>query len=233
MEPGCMNHHYRLQVREDGVKKMSKQAPTKEEILHLIKKHKRLSVTDFEAHLGITGMAIRRHLNKLEADGLIETETIRKNMGRPVQLYGLSKQGEEWFPKNYSNMTVEFLQDIEEMNGPEMVESLFEKREIRLEQKYKERIEDKNLAERVAELAKIQNENGYMVEWEDKGNGEYELIEYNCPIFEVAHRYTKACTCEQSLFKKVLQTDQIEQACCMAKGGKHCKYIISDQAAAQ
>ncbi|MCI1590078.1 helix-turn-helix transcriptional regulator [Heyndrickxia oleronia] len=205
---------------------MKKTASTKDEILHLLKRYKKMSVVDLETHLEITGMAVRRHLNNLENERMIQSETIRKNMGRPVQLYSLTKIGEGHFPKSYSNMTVEFLEDIEAINGPEMIDVLFQNRETRMEAKYKARIEQNDLKDRVAELAKIQNENGYMVDWEEKEEGVFELIEYNCPIFEVARKYPKACSCEQSLFQKVLQTDEIEQVCCMSKGGDHCKYLI-------
>jgi predicted ArsR family transcriptional regulator len=208
------------------VGKLNKLSSTKDEILHLLKKYKKLAVTELESFLGITGMAVRRHLNQLETESLIQTETIRKNMGRPVQLYSLTNVGEEWFPKNYSAMTVDFLKDIEELSGREMVDALFKKREARLEEKYKARTESKSLKERIAELADIQNENGYMVEWNENSEGEFEFIEYNCPIFKVATNYNKACSCEHSLFQKVLQTDKVEQVCCMAKGGDFCKYVI-------
>lgn len=207
---------------------MKKISSTKEQILHLLKRHKKLSVVDLEELLEITGMAVRRHLNNLENERLIQSETLRKNMGRPVQVYFLTKAGEEQFPKSYSNMTVEFLEDIEEINGHEMIDVLFQKRESRLENKYKDRLGHLTLKDRVAELAEIQNENGYMVDWIEKEEGMFELIEYNCPIFEVARKYPTACSCEHSLFQKVLKTSEIEQVCCMSKGGDHCKYIIKD-----
>lgn len=211
------------------VSSLKKTSSTKDQILHLLKKHKKLSVVDLEAFLEITGMAVRRHLNNLENERLIQSETIRKNMGRPVQVYFLTKLGEEQFPKSYSNMTVEFLEDIEEMNGLDMIDTLFQNREKRLEKKYMERMDQSDLKDRVAELVEIQNENGYMVDWTEKDKGTFELIEYNCPIFEVARKYPKACSCEHSLFQKVLKTSEIEQVCCMSKGGDHCKYIIKEK----
>ncbi|MGE8206967.1 helix-turn-helix transcriptional regulator [Heyndrickxia sp. NPDC080065] len=208
---------------------MKKISSTKDEILYLLKRYKKLSVVDLESHLEITGMAVRRHLNNLENDRLIHSETIRKNMGRPVQVYSLTKDGEGLFPKSYSNITVEFLEDIEKINGMEMIDVLFQNRETRLENKYKDRIGHLNLKDRVAELTEIQNENGYMVEWDEKDDGTFEIIEYNCPIFEVARKYPKACSCEHSLFQKVLKTSDIEQVCCMSKGGDHCKYVIKEK----
>ncbi|MEK5524036.1 hypothetical protein B5V89_11025 [Heyndrickxia sporothermodurans] len=208
---------------------MEKKSSTRDQLLHLLKRYKKLSVVDLESHLEITGMAVRRHLNNLENERLIQSETIRKSMGRPVQVYFLTKTGENQFPKSYSSITVEFLEDIEEMNGQEMIDTLFQNRERRLENKYKERIQHNQLKDRVAELANIQNENGYMVEWVEKEDGTFELTEYNCPIFDVARKYQKACSCEHSLFQKILKTNEIEQVCCMSKGGDHCKYVIKEK----
>lgn len=205
-----------------------KTSSTKDEILHLLKKYKKLSVVELEGYLDITGMAVRRHLNNLENERLIQSKTIKRTMGRPVQVYSLSRNGEEQFPKSYANITVEFLEDIEEVNGKAMIDQLFQNRERRLEKKYGDQIADNELRNRVEKLAVIQNENGYMVEWTENEDGNYELIEYNCPIFEVARKYPKACSCEHSLFRKVLKTDDVEQVCCMSKGGDHCKYVIKN-----
>ena len=42
-----------------------------------------LSVGDMAKQLGITEMAVRRHLNNMERDGLVETTLVRQPMGRP------------------------------------------------------------------------------------------------------------------------------------------------------
>ena len=69
------------------------------------------------------------------------------------------------------------------LNGNQVIEELFEKRRERLEDKYKEIVQG-GLEERIAALAKIQDENGYMVEWEQAADGDYRFIEYNCPFGE-------------------------------------------------
>ncbi|WP_026677873.1 helix-turn-helix transcriptional regulator [Fictibacillus gelatini] len=205
---------------------MTNNTSTRDEIINMLKKQKRLTVTEMASQLGITEMAVRRHLNTLERDHLVQTTLVRQAMGRPLNVYHLTDLGDEQFPRNYSGITVEFLKDIEALKGEETVNELFSRREHRLNDKYKERLEHKSFEEKVAELAAIQNEAGYMVDWEKKDDGTFELKEYNCPIAMVAKEYQQACSCELSLFKKMLGTDNIERKICLAKGGDYCHYII-------
>ncbi|MGO4888926.1 helix-turn-helix transcriptional regulator [Anaerobacillus sp. MEB173] len=207
---------------------MSKQTTsTRDEILGLLKMNKQMTVAEMAENLGITEMAIRRHLNSLERDHVVETTLVRQAMGRPSNVYSLSKKGEELFPRNYATLTVDFLKDIEELNGPEMVEALFERRKERFKEQYSKRIENKSFEEKIEELAKIQNEHGYMVEWEKEEDGTYIFKEYNCPISQIAEEYPVACKCELSLFREMLGTDEIECSSSLAIGdGPNCFYRI-------
>lgn len=200
---------------------------TSQRILDLLKKHHQLSINDLKQHLQITDMAVRKHINRLEKDQLIQSHQVKQPIGRPITYYSLSESGENLFPKKYSLLTIEFLQDIEELYGVEAINKLFEKREKRLQKKFQTRIlPTKKLAENVKELEELQNQHGYMAEVQPLNQQEFELIEYNCPIYQVAHRYKKACQCELSLFKRVLGIQQIERTSCIAEGDHCCKYII-------
>ncbi len=207
--------------------KMLHMNTTTKQILELIKRHDEVCVNFLSNELEITHMAVRKHLNKLEKDQLITTHQTKQSVGRPVTLYRLAKAGKELFPQNYGAMSVEFLEDIEAIDGKEKVDMLFQRREERLKQKYEKRIASKStFKEKVAELESIQLENGYMVESKEMNDQEIEFIEYNCPIFEIANKYKKACECELSLFKNVLGVDSIERTTCMSDGDHKCRYII-------
>jgi predicted ArsR family transcriptional regulator len=203
-----------------------KSSSTRDEILYIIKTQVSLPVSDIAAQLGITEMAVRRHLNTLERDQYIKTQLIRQAMGRPTHEYSLTEKGHDLFPKNYSDVTMDFLKDIEELEGQEMIDKLFERREARLAEKHREQMKGLPFEERVKVLAEIQNKKGYMVKWEKVKDGGYMLKEYNCPISQVAKTYHKACNCELSLFQKLLGTDDIQRPECLAKGGDHCVYMI-------
>lgn len=84
-------------------------------------------------------------------------------MGRPLQVYSLTDKGDHIFPKSYDGIAVEFLRDIKEIHGEESIHHLFEKRENRLTQEYKNRMDKKTTSEKIEEIVKIQNEKGYML----------------------------------------------------------------------
>lgn len=203
----------------------SDQISTRDQILHMLKLKGSLSVSDMALELGITEMAVRRHLNTLERDKLIRSSLVRQAMGRPTNVYSLSQEADEMFPRNYHDLTLDFLEDIEEIDGTNKVDLLFQRREDRLEEKYRKQIHGE-LEDRVSKLAELQNAKGYMVEWEkDEKTGTYYIKEFNCPISQVARQYNQACNCELSLFRKILEAD-VEQTSCMAKGGDNCVYKI-------
>lgn len=200
---------------------------TRDQILHMLKVKGSLSVSDMAVDLGITEMAVRRHLNTLERDNLIKSTLVRQAMGRPTNVYSLSQEADELFPRNYSHLTLDFLRDLQDIDGLGKVEMLFRRRENRLEETYRNQMQG-DLEERVAKLAELQNDKGYMVEWEKDSSGDgYRIEEFNCPISQVAREYNQACSCELSLFRRVLNA-QVEQTSCMAKGGDKCVFEIKE-----
>ncbi len=209
---------------------MGNQESTRDQILRLLKVNKQLTVAEMAVKLNITEMAVRRHLNTLERDNVIDTLLVRQAMGRPTNVYYLTKIGQELFPRNYAPITVELLQDIEDLNGIEMVELLFNRRKQRLIEKYGSRITNQDtLDAKIEELANLQNELGYMVEWEVDEQGNFLFKEYNCPISEVAQAYPVVCSSEQSLFRELLGNVEIDCEFCMAVDEQpHCYFRIKE-----
>ena len=204
----------------------SSSTSTRDQILNMLKMQKRLTVVEIAKQLKITEMAIRRHLNTLERDQYVEATIVRQKMGRPIKVYQLTAVGEELFPRNYKSLAMDFIEDLEKMNGKEFVNELFERRQQRLKRKYEERFENKSFTEKIEELAKIQTENGYMVKLKKMEDGVFELKEYNCPIRDVANKFEKACHCELELFRELLGTDKIERHSCLGSGESCCNYRI-------
>ncbi len=184
-----------------------------------------LHVSEMAKRLGVTEMAVRRHLQTLERDALIESTLVRQPMGRPLHVYRLTERADDLFPKNYHVLALDLLLELSDDEGEERIDRLFEKRRDKLASKYAAAMKAKPLEEKVAALAEIQNANGYMVEWQRGEAGEYVLEEYNCPISQVARQFNQACRCERELFERLLEAE-VEQKECMAKGGGKCVYVI-------
>lgn len=209
---------------------MGKHVSTRRAILELLKKGKSLSVSELKHDLDITEMAVRKHLVKLEGENLITSQSVRQPMGRPVIFYSLTDSGEDLFPRNYDAIAMEFLTDIEESMGHDAIDKLFDNREKRMRKSYARRIfPEDELSEKVKELVQVQNENGYMSEFNEENESTISFSQYNCPIVAIAGKYSKPCECELSLFKSVLGTDNVERVACIAKGESSCKYLIKKE----
>lgn len=85
-------------------------------------------------------MAVRKHIHRLEKDGLIRSEHHKQSIGRPIQRYCLTSKGNRLFPNNYESISVEFLKDIQAIHGDESINQLFKKREERLTNDYKKNV---------------------------------------------------------------------------------------------
>lgn len=207
------------------MKKGQENGTTRRTIITLLKMKGPLTIGALAEELGITEMGVRRHVLQLESEGLARNKVVRQPMGRPMHLYSLTERAEDHFPKNYHNLALELLRELDHNSGTDAVNVLFEGRRRRLLAQYSPMMERRTLGERVAELSAIQNSGGYMAEWERQEDGSYTLREFNCPIRQVAVQYRRACQCEQHLFEELLDA-RVTRSECMADGGQCCRYSI-------
>lgn len=207
---------------------MNSRISTKDKIMELLKKETSLTVNELSKSLGITEMAVRKHLNILERDSLLTINEVRQPMGRPLQVYSLSPNADQFFPNNYENLTVEFLHDLKELYGEGVIEYLLDKRRDRQKHNYLPQMENLDFDEKVRKLNDLQNSKGYMTQLSKIDDRTYELTEHNCPIFVVAKEYTRACACETQMFKEVLGTENVRRVTCKTENGDHCRFLLKE-----
>lgn len=185
-----------------------------------------MTAQQLAGELGITSMGVRRHLITLERDGLVEIRTRRQPAGRPTFVYHLTERGYDTFPRNYALLATQLLDTAQSRGGKHEIEGLFAGRMDQLVAQYEPRMQGKDLAGRVTELARIQDENGYMAKWE-KVDGGFLLREQNCAIYRVACRFQEACQYEIELFRRLLNAD-ITRVEHQVKGDLACTYMVRE-----
>ncbi|SFB33462.1 Predicted transcriptional regulator, ArsR family [Cohnella sp. OV330] len=200
---------------------------TRQQLLQTLRTGGGSSIASLSQALSITEMGVRRHVQALEREGLVEAETVKQAMGRPVSIYRLTPRADDLFPKNYPQLALDLLGELDdEPAGEAIIGRMFEGRRDKLIARHKSAMAGATLEERVAELAAIQQAGGYMSHWERDGAGErFTLYEYNCPIAQVAGKYREACRCEQQLFEALLGAE-VKRTECIADGGAKCAYAI-------
>jgi DeoR family transcriptional regulator, suf operon transcriptional repressor len=199
---------------------------TKEKILNHIKANIQMTVLELSAKLNITEMAVRRHLQVLETDGLLSS-FMKKNMtGRPSKVFHLSELGEEFFPKQYKQIGMDLLQEINRLDASIINQAIVSRQE-RMVNRYRGRFKDKSFKGQINELAKIQSEMGFMAEVNETDSEEVAQIrQSNCPYLEIARDFPEICRNEHKFYEELLQTKNIEKVSSLSRGDNCCHYVI-------
>lgn len=202
----------------------------KKKLLYYLKIMQQAKLEELANVMKISRMAVHKHLAALQKRGLVEGVEIRGHVGRPRMVYQLTTRSKTVFPRSYSAIASYALDFIERNMGKEAVQKVLHERQNELFDQYYKRLKDLDFDERVSQLAKIRDEEGYMAESkkESKSGGKYVLFEYNCPIIQIAEKHWEACLAETELFEKLLDAD-IDTTHRAAKGDLVCRFAIKER----
>jgi len=183
---------------------------------------------ELAATLHVTASAVRQQLDGLVADGLVAHRSQPRGPGRPTHLYRLTRAAEPLFPKAYGGLTNELLGYVGDAD-PSMVDGLFDRRRQRRYEGARARLAaaGRSLEARVAELAHILDEDGYLAGFEALPDGTYRIVEHNCAVLDVAERYGQACSSEIAFLRQALPDARIERVSHMIAGAHSCAYSVT------
>ena len=115
--------------------------------------------------LGLTPAAIRRHLDNLLAEGLIETRSARtyasRGRGRPARLFAITDAGRSAFEHAYDDLASSALRFLATEAGPAAVEKFARHQVSELERRYGAVLAGVAPGERVRALADALSADGY------------------------------------------------------------------------
>jgi predicted ArsR family transcriptional regulator len=198
---------------------------TRRRILIALKERGGMTADELAKRLDISSVAVRRHLTNLERDRLVTHREVQRGMGRPSYVYQLTDEANRIFPNNYDQLASGVLQAIGELFGPEAVDRIFELRTQELIESYRPFINGNSLSDRVEQLARLREADGYMPIWEKQEDGSYVLRQLHCPIIHVAEGCGEACNHELSLYTDLLEAE-VSRESHRVMGDAVCSYHI-------
>ncbi len=201
---------------------------TKSKILWHLKSRGECGLGDLAEMLKISCMAVHKHLAALEERGLVESssKTNSGRVGRPKSSYRLTSQGRTTFPRAYGGVAKCALNFIEKRLGKEALEQMLRERQSEIFERYNGELKQLEFNERVKRLAQIRDGEGYMAESRRlPSNSKHILLEYNCPIIQLAQDHWEACATEIELFSNLLDA-KVEATHRAAKGDLICRFVI-------
>ena len=197
---------------------------TRMRILQLLKMRASMTISQLTEALHISQMGVRQHLAILESEGLVEHSRQKQGRGRPPHVYQLTEQANSLFPTTYANFAVGLMHEVAKFNGPGFINKVFRERMKSQLETYQLRLAGKTLPERVKELARIRDEEGYMACCDENAD-DYVLTEHNCPIAVIAEAYPRVCEIELALFRQSLGVKVVREEHLM-QGSHKCCYRI-------
>ena len=201
----------------------------KKELIALLKRRSPQSLAELAGARGISRVAVLKHLEGLETQGVVARTVRRGGVGRPKAYFELTPEAARLFPAAYEQLSLYALEFIEKKLGRKAVVELLRQRSADLYQHHLPRMAGQSLAGRVTTLTEIRDKGGYMAELSARRKAGFELLEHNCPIRAMADRYGEACEIERQLFQSLLKAD-VDTTHRVVAGDPVCRFLIRGRA---
>ncbi len=200
---------------------------TRGRIARLILENGPVTAAGLSARLGLTSAAVRRHLDNLLADGMIEARTARaygsRGRGRPARLFAITDAGRSAFEHAYDDLATSALRFLAETVGPEAVAEFARRQIAELERRYLPVVAAAPEQDRVRTLAAALSADGYAASASTRPGaaGGEQLCQHHCPVAHVAAQYPQLCEAETEAFGRLLGT-AVQRLATIAHGDGIC-----------
>jgi len=176
--------------------------------------------------LGLTPAGIRRHLDLLVADGILEArephQALTRGRGRPSKVFVMTDSGREKFEHSYDDLAVAALKFMSAQSGGTLVKAFAQSRADDIERKGTVALAKRS--NKSEALATFLTEQGYAASIESRPLGE-QLCQHHCPIAHVAAEFPALCEAETEAFSRMLGT-HVQRLATIAHGDGVCTTYI-------
>ena len=205
---------------------------TRNRVARSILDHGPSTATELAGRLGLTQAAVRRHLDTLVADDVVEAREQRvygaRTRGRPAKVFALTDCGRDAFDQSYDTLAADALRWIQErFGGDEAVVAFARARIAEQAAAYRAAIEAAAPEERTEALAKALSADGYAATARSAPlpqQGE-QLCQHHCPVAHVAEKFPQLCEAETEIFSQLLGT-HVQRLATIAHGDGVCTTFI-------
>jgi predicted ArsR family transcriptional regulator len=210
---------------------------TRARVARLILEYGPASAAGLSSRLGVTPAAIRRHLDNLLADGMIEAREARcygsRSRGRPARLFAITDAGRSAFEHAYDDLATSALRFLAEKAGPAAVAEFAHRKIADLETRYRPVVDAAPAELRVQALAEALSADGYAASAKvapavaqgdgdaEAGAGGAELCQHHCPVAHVAAEFPQLCEAETEAFGRLLGT-AVQRLATISRGDGIC-----------
>lgn len=207
---------------------------TRDRVLSAVLEHGPVSAAELGEMLSVTPAAVRRHLDALTKDGVVEVKRIATSgtgAGRPSRRYVLTSRGQSTIGDDYLDIARTALHRLAEVAGPGAVEDFAEERFAAMERRYQPMVDaaGDDVAARSRALAEALTNDGFVASAADVTSrvplpghlASVQLCQGHCPVQQLAAEFPVFCETETAVFSRLLGVD-VRRLSTLAGGGHVC-----------
>jgi predicted ArsR family transcriptional regulator len=209
---------------------------TREQILRYVRGRRETTVAQLADSLHLSQQAVRRHLDGLRADGLVDVRQERHGVGRPTLLFYTTERGEELAGRTYLQMLTRLFKHLEKLDasqvsgadGRQVLEQVFSGIATEMAADHVGEVHGATLDQRVDEASKALEREGIVDSWEKLDNGTYQIVNQECPYLRLAELSDAACKSDRKSIELLIGAE-VEQTLRIVDGASVCEYIVRPQ----
>lgn len=209
---------------------------TRNRVARSILDHGPSTAAELAIRLELTQAAVRRHLDALVGEGVVEPREKRvygaRSRGRPAKAFALTDCGRDAFEQAYDSLASDALRWIAQSAGGgrlgEAAVAAFARARLDVQAEgYRTAIEAAAPEDRTKALAKALTADGYAATARSAPNlqqGE-QLCQHHCPVAHVAEQFPQLCEAETEVFSRLLGT-HVQRLATIAHGDGVCTTFV-------
>ncbi|MFF7413000.1 helix-turn-helix transcriptional regulator [Streptomyces lydicus] len=212
------------------------QQGTRNRVARSILDHGPSTAAELALRLELTQAAVRRHLDALVTEGVVEPREKRvygaRGRGRPARAFALTDCGRDAFDQAYDQLASDALRWIAQSAGGgekgEAAVAAFARARLAAQAEgYREAVENAEPEARTEALAKALTADGYAATARSAPNPQLgeQLCQHHCPVAHVAEQYPQLCEAETEVFSRLLGT-HVQRLATIAHGDGVCTTFV-------
>ncbi|OEU88718.1 ArsR family transcriptional regulator [Streptomyces abyssalis] len=215
------------------------QRGTRNRVARSILDHGPSTAAELALRLELTQAAVRRHLDSLVGDGVVEPHEKRvygsRGRGRPAKVFALTDCGRDAFDQDYDKLAADALRWIAQSagggeSGDAAVADFARARVAAQAEQYRRALERVPPEERTRALAEALTKDGYAATARSAPAsagapaGE-QLCQHHCPVAHTAEQFPQLCEAETEVFSRLLGT-HVQRLATIAHGDGVCTTFV-------
>ena len=195
---------------------------TRERILEVVVEQREVRVEDLAEALGITPAAVRRHLDNLRADGLVDAKAVKQPTGRPFYAYFATEKATRAVPPAYADLLERTLLGLGERE--DVIATVMASVAESLASKHRHEVSGPSAEDLAAQVTASLRVEGILEAWRTEEDG-IHLVNGRCPYHKAAEISKLPCESDRKAIELLLG-QEVEQLNRIVDGASCCEYLL-------